>query len=68
MNIHAGWTREICRAGIQFRGVGRPITKGGQHRFGLLPPPVICQIPGIYASASVIVLSLPPYRMGLEEG
>lgn len=55
--MQAGHARFV--AGTQFRGVDRPTAKGAEHRSGVVPPPVICQITGICVSASVIVPCLP---------
>lgn len=55
--MQAGHARFV--PGTQFQRVDRPITKGEDDRFGLVPPPVICQIPGICVRASVIVPFLP---------
>lgn len=55
--MQAGHARFV--PGTQFQRVDRPITKGEGDRFGLVPPPVICQIPGICVRASVIVPFLP---------
>lgn len=65
MNIHAGWTREICRAGIQFRGVGRPITKAERASIWIGAPTCHLSDPwDLWECFGNRALS--PYRTGLE--
>jgi hypothetical protein len=65
--MQVGHARFVAQA-FNFVVLAVRLLRGDGIDLDLVPPPVICQIPGICGSASVIVPSLPPYRMGLEEG